>query len=118
MGYSCRQNQLPTPADVGRTCVTSIRHLLLVLGFSSTFGPVTAEITHAVEAKFRGRGAKPIALAYALYNVAYSIGTVTGPFLGGFVRQTAGWPTMGWSLAIISATTSVLCATFIGGVSL
>ncbi|KAG5977576.1 hypothetical protein E4U55_006639 [Claviceps digitariae] len=85
------------------------------VGVSFTFGPVTAEITYAVEEKFRGRGAKPIALAYALYNVAFSIGTVTGPFLGGFVRQTAGWPTMGWSLAILSATTSVLCATFIGG---
>ncbi|KAG5925110.1 hypothetical protein E4U42_004476 [Claviceps africana] len=88
------------------------------VGVAFTFGPVTAEITFAVEEKFRGRGAKPIALAYALYNVAFSIGTVTGPFLGGFVRQTAGWPTMGWSLAIISATTSVLCAIFIGGAPL
>ncbi|KAG6180741.1 hypothetical protein E4U46_007450 [Claviceps purpurea] len=85
------------------------------VGVAFTFGPVTAEMTYAVEERFRGRGTKPIALVYALYNVAFSIGTVTGPFLGGFVRQTAGWPTMGWSLAIISAATSVLCATFIGG---
>ncbi|KAG5933685.1 hypothetical protein E4U53_000913 [Claviceps sorghi] len=88
------------------------------VGVAFTFGPVTAEITYAVEERFRGRGAKPVALAYALYNVAFSIGTVTGPFLGGFVRQTAGWSTVGWSLAIISATTSVLCATFIGGAPL
>ncbi|KAG6140128.1 hypothetical protein E4U12_006716 [Claviceps purpurea] len=85
------------------------------VGVAFTFGPVTAEMTYAVEERFRGRGTKPIALVYALYNVAFSIGTVTGPFLGGFVRQTVGWPTMGWSLAIISAATSVLCATFIGG---
>ncbi|KAG6037562.1 hypothetical protein E4U41_004915 [Claviceps citrina] len=84
------------------------------VGVAFTFGPVTAEMTYAVEEKFRGHGAKPIALAYALYNMAFSVGTVTGPFLGGFVRETAGWPTMGWSLAILSAATSVLCATFIG----
>lgn len=88
------------------------------VGTSCTFGPVTAEITYAVQEKFRGRGAKPIALAYALYNVAFSIGAVTGPSLGGFLRQTAGWPTMGWSLAIITATTSMLCATFVGGLPL
>lgn len=88
------------------------------VGVSFTFGPVTAEITYAVEERFRGRGAKPIALAYALYNMAFSLGTLTGPLLGGFVRESAGWPTVGWSLAIISATTSVSCATFIGGAPL
>ncbi|GAB0133718.1 hypothetical protein EsDP_00002116 [Epichloe bromicola] len=88
------------------------------VGVSFTFGPVTAEITYAVEERFRGRGAKPIALAYALYNIAFSLGTVTGPLLGGFVRESAGWPTVGWGLAIISAATSVLCATFIGGAPL
>lgn len=88
------------------------------VGVSFTFGPVTAEITYAVEERFRGRGAKPIALAYALYNMAFSIGTVTGPFLGGFVRETAGWPAMAWSLAIWPATTSILCAVFIGGAPL
>ncbi|KAG6007936.1 hypothetical protein E4U21_005297 [Claviceps maximensis] len=88
------------------------------VGTAFTFGPVTAEITYAVEEKFRDRSAKPIALAYALYNVAFSIGSVAGPLMGGFVRQTAGWPTMGWSLAIITATMSVLCAIFVGGAPL
>ncbi|KAK2595592.1 hypothetical protein QQS21_006704 [Conoideocrella luteorostrata] len=85
------------------------------VGVAFTFGPVTAEITYAVEERFQGRGAKPIALAYALYNIAFSLGTMTGPLLGGFIRENAGWPTVVWSLAVISATTAILCAIFIGG---
>ncbi|KHO00809.1 uncharacterized protein MAM_01587 [Metarhizium album ARSEF 1941] len=85
------------------------------IGFAFTFGPVTAEITFATEERYADRGAKPIALDHVLYNIAYAAEVMTGPLLGGFVSQSAGFATMGWSLAIISAVTSVLCATLIGG---
>ncbi|KIE00332.1 Major facilitator superfamily domain, general substrate transporter, partial [Metarhizium majus ARSEF 297] len=85
------------------------------IGVAFTFGPVTAEITYAIEGRYKDQGAKPIALGYALYNIAFSAGVMIGPLLGGFVNENADLGTVGWSLAIISAITSVLCATFIGG---
>lgn len=84
-------------------------------GVAFTFGPVTAEITYAIEERYQDRGIKPIALGYAFYNIAFSAGVMVGPLLGGFVREGAGFATVGWSLAIISAFSMISCATFIGG---
>lgn len=85
------------------------------IGVTFCFGPSTAEISYAVEAGYEGNGRKPIALAYALYNVAFSAGSLIGPLLGGFIRDHQGWPTVGWSLAIISFVTSIVCALWLGG---
>lgn len=85
------------------------------VGNAFTFGPVTAEISYAVEDRYTDRETKPIALGYALYNIAFSAGVIVGPLLGGFIRESAGFSAVGWSLAIISGATSILCALFIGG---
>ncbi|TWU74819.1 hypothetical protein ED733_006580 [Metarhizium rileyi] len=85
------------------------------VGVAFTFGPVTAEITYAIEERCNDGGEKPIALGYALYNIAFSAGVIIGPLLGGFVKEHAGFASVGWSLAILSAVTSISCATLIGG---
>lgn len=88
------------------------------VGEAFTFGPLTAEITYAVEDRFRGRKTKPIALAYAMYNMAFSLGAMTGPLLGGFIRENSGWASLGVTLGVVSIVTSIPCALFIGGAPL
>ena len=85
------------------------------LGVTLCFGPLTAEISWAVEEGYKGPGTKPIALAYGLYNVAFSLGTIIGPLLGGFIRDSKGWGTESWSLAILSFVTAIVCALWAGG---
>lgn len=87
-------------------------------GVTCTMGPLMAEISWAVMADRESTSTDerpPTALAYALYNVAYSSGTIIGPLLGGFVRDSAGWATVGWSMAILSGFTGVTQMLWIGG---
>jgi MFS family permease len=74
--------------------------------------PVMVEITSVVEAKerqnpglFGSRGA--YAQAYGLFNFAYAAGCLIGPIWGGFVHEKAGWGTMSWTLALLSALTAI-----------
>lgn len=85
------------------------------IGVTCCFGPLTAEITWTVEDGCKGEGARPIALAYAMYNVAFSAGALIGPLLGGFIRDHNGMPTVGWSLAIIVSVTTITSAILVGG---
>jgi hypothetical protein len=88
--------------------------LLVFIGFSVSLviPPLLAEITMTVEAKekespgiFGKRGA--YAQAYALFNMAFAAGTMIGPIWAGFVVQSAGWGTMGWTLGLLSILTAV-----------
>ncbi|RJE23175.1 transporter [Aspergillus sclerotialis] len=55
-------------------------------------------------------GKSPIALAYALFNMAYAAGQLVGPILAGLLRVHAGWKTMtlvfgiSWLLAAVPIT--------------
>lgn len=91
--------------------------LLVGVGISITccFGPLTAEITWTVEEGVQDQDTKPIAFAYAMYNVAFSAGALIGPLLGGFVNEHRGWPAVGWSLAIVAGVTAVTSAIWVGG---
>ncbi|PHH62553.1 hypothetical protein CDD81_6939 [Ophiocordyceps australis] len=92
------------------------------IGISCTLGPLMAEITWSVrssrlkkQAESRADGEappesddpEPIALAYAFYNVAFATGAMVGPLLGGFIRDSAGMPTVGWVLGLMTAFTAV-----------
>lgn len=85
------------------------------IGLSLTFGLLTAEVNWAVEHAHTGTKTVPIVMAYALYNMAYSAGAMLGPLLGGFIRDSSGWATVGWSLSIICFVTSFTQAYWIGG---
>jgi MFS family permease len=88
--------------------------LLALIGVSINLcsPPIMVEITSVVEAKerqdpglFGSRGA--YAQAYGLFNFAYASGCLIGPIWAGFVHEKAGWGTMSWTLALLSAFTAV-----------
>ena len=96
--------------------------LLALVGFAVVNGmtPLLAEVTYVVSHKekthagvFGGSGA--YATAYGFFNTAYAGGLLIGPIWGGFVMLKAGWGTMTWSLAVLSAGGGGIAWCFIGG---
>jgi hypothetical protein len=69
--------------------------------------------TSGGQSKGGDRGA--YAQAFALFNMAYSLGNAVGPLCAGLVRDAAGWPTMAWVLALFSAVSAVLACLWTGG---
>ncbi|KAF5023765.1 hypothetical protein F66182_4198 [Fusarium sp. NRRL 66182] len=91
--------------------------LLVGVGITSVliFGPLMAEITWAVQGENGDEGAGQIAQAYGLYNMAYSGGSLVGPILGGLIKDSAGWGTVGWSLGIIVFVSVIPTVLYTGG---
>ncbi|KAL0264308.1 hypothetical protein SLS55_000255 [Diplodia seriata] len=96
--------------------------LLAVLGaaLAAIMPCVMAEITHVVRAKeakrpgaFGKTGA--YAQAYGLFNMAWAGGALVGPIWAGYVKDTAGWGTMGWSLGLLAACSAVPAVLWTGG---
>lgn len=79
------------------------------------FGPLMAEITWSVQGEDGTEGAGQIAQAYGLYNMAYSGGSLVGPILGGFVKDSSGWGTVGWSLGIVVFVSGIPTILYTGG---
>jgi MFS family permease len=82
--------------------------------------PIVAEVFHAVKEiedrspNIFGRGGA-MALAFGLSNMGFATGSLIGPFFAGFIRQSAGWGTMGWAMGLISGVTALPCLLLIGG---
>ena len=93
---------------------------LVGLCFAVAMPPLVAETFHAVKEKedetpgIFGRGGA-MALAFGLVNMGFAAGALIGPFFAGFIRQSAGWGTMGWALGLIAGTSSVPILMFLGG---
>ncbi|KAM0419657.1 hypothetical protein ACHAPD_003220 [Fusarium lateritium] len=79
------------------------------------FGPLMAEITWAVQGEDGTGGAGQIAQAYGLYNMAYSGGSLVGPIMGGMVKDSSGWGTVGWSLGIVVFVSGIPTLLYTGG---
>ncbi|KAL6913140.1 hypothetical protein ACHAPO_005085 [Fusarium lateritium] len=79
------------------------------------FGPLMAEITWAVQGEDGTGGAGQIAQAYGLYNMAYSGGSLVGPIMGGMVKDSSGWGTVGWSLGIVVFVSGIPTFLYTGG---
>lgn len=82
--------------------------------------PIMVEITYVVEQKekknpglFGTKGA--YAQAYGLFNFAWAMGCLIGPIWAGYVKESAGWGTMSWSLALLALVTSVPAGIWTGG---
>lgn len=96
--------------------------LLALLGvcLAVVMTPLVAEVFHAVKEKedespnIFGRGGA-MALAFGLSNMGFAAGSLIGPFFAGFIRQSAGWGTMGWAMGLISGVTALPSLLFIGG---
>lgn len=120
----------------------TINHKILLCGLLVAIGigqalqvaPLMAEISWAAEEGREGESgdeatseesgassggeavaAVPYAQAYALYNIAFSAGAIVGPLLAGMVRESAGFGTVGWSLALINGFTALVVANWSGG---
>ncbi|OAA79637.1 Major facilitator superfamily domain, general substrate transporter [Akanthomyces lecanii RCEF 1005] len=96
--------------------------LLVAIGIGEALqvAPLMAEISWAAE---EGRdddeaGAVPYAQAYALYNISFAAGAIIGPLLSGMVRESAGFGTVGWALAILSGFTALVMLNWVGGAPL
>ncbi|KAF4967799.1 hypothetical protein FSARC_4691 [Fusarium sarcochroum] len=79
------------------------------------FGPLMAEITWSVQGEDGTEGAGQIAQAYGLYNMAYSGGSLVGPIMGGMIKDSAGWGTVGWSLGIFVFVSTFPTVLYTGG---
>lgn len=96
--------------------------LLALLGscIAVAMTPIVAEVFHAVKEKEDktpdtfGRGGA-MALAFGLSNMGFAAGSLIGPFFAGFIRQSAGWATMGWSMGLITGVSAIPNLLFIGG---
>ncbi|KAK7205669.1 MFS transporter-like protein [Myxozyma melibiosi] len=113
---------LRLPEDNRTSQIVLMFALLSLLGLSASLliPSVMAEISVIVfdaEAKQPGIFGKHSAYgqAFALFNLAYSAGSVFGPLEAGFVADADGFGTMAWSLGIISFVASVLAILFTGG---
>lgn len=97
--------------------------LLLFYGLSTTMClmPLMAEVSLVVEEKAAQKPAGyygkqgAYAQAYGLFNMAFAGGCMIGPLWAGLVFAHAGWGTMTWSLAILSAFTAVVAFGWVGG---
>ena len=96
--------------------------LLALIGVALTLvmPPLMAEITYVVEAKEKQRPGRygttgAYAQAYGLFVTAFAAGTLIGPIWAGYVRESAGWGTMAWSLGLFSLAAAVPCAIWTGG---
>ncbi|QDS71230.1 hypothetical protein FKW77_010444 [Venturia effusa] len=96
--------------------------LLVGIGFSLDLAmpPIMVEISSVVEQKektnpglFGKTGA--YAQAYGLFNFAWAVGCLIGPIWAGYVKESAGWGTMSWSLALLALVTSVPAGIWTGG---
>ncbi|KAF4983875.1 hypothetical protein FZEAL_816 [Fusarium zealandicum] len=101
----------------------TIDHKILLCGLlvgvgitmACIFGPLMAEITWCVQGKDGNDGAGQIAQAYGLYNIAYAGGSLVGPIMGGMIRDTAGWGTVGWTLGIVVFVSGIPTLLYTGG---
>lgn len=82
--------------------------------------PLIKEVFHAVEEQEEkmpdafGRGGAT-ALAFGLSNMGFAAGSLIGPFFAGFIRQSAGWATMGWAMGLIMGISAVPTLLWLGG---
>jgi MFS family permease len=96
--------------------------LLAMLGLclAVAMPPLVTEVFHAVKEKENefpdifGRGGA-MALAFGLSNMGFAAGSLIGPFFAGFIREDAGWGTMGWAMAIMTGVSAIPILLFIGG---
>ncbi|KAI1321120.1 major facilitator superfamily domain-containing protein [Xylariaceae sp. FL0255] len=101
--------------------VVLLSALLAIIGFGVNFIaiPLAAEISYAIEANERLAGAYgskgAYAQGYALLNTGFAAGSLIGPVWSGYVVTNSGWGTLGWSLGLLCALTTIPIITFTGG---
>ena len=95
--------------------------ILIVIGvcINATMTSVSSEIAYVVEDKsaaepgvFGDKGA--YASAFGLMNVAYAVGELAGPLLGGWLMDTIGWGWVTFSAGVLCGISVIPTALFSG----
>ena len=112
--------RLVTHDTIGQIVLLCALLTLIGVALALTISPIMAEFTVIVEAKERQQpglfGASgAYAQAYGLFNTAWAAGYLVGPVWAGYVRDTAGWGTMTWSLGALSALSALPVMFYTGG---
>ena len=104
--------------SIGGTPPGSVNQVVLLCALLAAVGlaltivmvPILTEMTTVVDARekaqpgvFGPRGA--YARAYGLMNMGWALGAVVGPLVAGAIRQSAGWSTLTWVLALVNGVT-------------
>jgi len=112
--------RLVTHNSLGQKAVLCV--LLAGIGFSVnlTLMPLMAEIAYIVDAKEKERPGSfgrngAYAQAYGLFNTAYAAGCLVGPIWAGLLEEKKGWGTVTWTLALLSAFSTIPTLLFTGG---
>ncbi|KAK6522549.1 hypothetical protein TWF281_001990 [Arthrobotrys megalospora] len=109
--------QKPEAGHIALLCV-----LLFCIGFviSASMPGAMSEISISVvefekesPGIFGDKGA--FAQAYALFNIAWSVGSVVGPLLGGFLNKAIGWNNMVLLFGFLCLLTSFVTIWYTGG---
>jgi MFS family permease len=112
--------RLPNGDSVNHIVLFAALVALVGLGLTLIFAPVMGELSNVVAAiekhnsgKF-GPG-KGYGQAYGLFNVAFSLGSLIGPFHAGGVFENQGWAMTVLSLGIVTAISVIPSVIFTGG---
>ncbi|KAI9825021.1 MAG: hypothetical protein M1826_007099 [Phylliscum demangeonii] len=103
---------------IGQKVLLAALSAIAGLGLTLVSTPLLAEISLVVTSKEGRLNVGPggaYAQAYGLWNSAFAAGTLVGPLWCGFVKATAGWKTMAWTLALLCAVTVFPALIFTGG---
>lgn len=116
--------RLITHNSIGQKVLLCTLLALIGLSLQLVMAPILAEVSYVVEAKEKSAKRRGIespfgkggayAQAYALFNSCFSMGAIAGPFWAGFVKESAGWNTMAWTLALLSGISAIPTAIWTG----
>lgn len=112
--------RIPSKPTAGHIALLSVLLVLIGVCLSCLFAPVTGEFSNAV-CKFEskrpgclGKG-KGYGQSYGLFNVAWSLGSLIGPFAASGAVVQSGWGMAVLSLGILTFCSAFITFPFIGG---
>lgn len=112
--------RIPSQNTPGHIALMSVLLLLIGVGMCSLYAPVTSEfsiVASRLEQKYPGclgKG-KGFGQVYGIFNVAWSFGSLIGPFAAGGAVSKSGWGAAVLSLGILTFGSALVTFPFIGG---
>ncbi|GIJ92026.1 hypothetical protein Asppvi_011001 [Aspergillus pseudoviridinutans] len=112
--------RLVTTNSMSQKVVLCVLLALIGLCLAFVLPPLFVEASYVVQEKEAespgvfGKGGA-MALAYGILNSAFAAGSMVGPFLAGFIRQSAGWGTMSWVIGLLMGVSAIPILLFLGG---
>lgn len=112
--------RLVTTNSMSQKVVLCVLLALIGLCLAFLIPPLFVEASYVVQEKEAespgvfGKGGA-MALAYGILNSAFAAGSIVGPFLAGFIRESAGWGTMAWVIGLLMGVSAIPILLYLGG---